>query len=106
MIGRAMVRRNPARYLAPIALIAVAAGAYVVVHANLTAKPRHVHQASRPSDLPRGKYAKDRFYVVQPGDSLSSISSKTGVPVPTLQNLNPKLDPSALQPGQKVRLRR
>lgn len=101
-----MVRRNPARYLAPIAIAAVVAGTYLVVHANLTAKHSHAHHAATPSVLPRGKYARARFYTVQTGDSLSTISTKTGVPVLVLQNLNPKADPSALQPGQKLRLRR
>jgi LysM repeat protein len=106
MIDRAMVRRNPARWLAPIALVAAAAGTYLVVHANLTTKPTHAHHASRPSNLPKGKYRDARVYVVQAGDSFSTISAKTGVPVPTLRALNSNADPSALQPGQRVRLRR
>jgi LysM domain-containing protein len=106
MIERPMRRRNPARWLAPIALVAAAAGTYVVVHSNLTAKATHAHHASRSPDLPRGRYRNARFYVVQTGDSFSTISTKTGVPVPTLRALNPKIDPSALQPGQRVRLQR
>ena len=106
MIGRAMVRRNPARYLVPIALAAVVAGTYLVVHANLDTKPSHAHHAPRPSDLPRGKYRTATFYTVQSGNSFSTISAKTGVPIQTLQALNPNADPSALQPGQRLRLRR
>jgi hypothetical protein len=103
----AMVRRNPARYLAPIALAATIAGTYLVVHSAVTSKPSHAtSQASTRGRRPRGKYARSRFYIVQPGDSLSTISVKTGVSVQTLQNLNPTVDPSTLQPTQRLRLRR
>jgi LysM repeat protein len=106
MIERPMVRRNPARFLAPIAIVAAAAGTYLVVHANLTAKSSHAHHVSKASGLPKGKYKHDTFYTVLPGDSLSAISAKTGVPVRTLQTLNPTVDPSTLQPGHVLRLRR
>jgi LysM repeat protein len=49
--------------------------------------------------------AKKTFYVVQSGDSLTAISVKTGVSVPTLESLNPGVDPNALQTGQRLRLR-
>jgi LysM repeat protein len=42
---------------------------------------------------------------VRSGDTLTSISIETGVPVETLQQLNPGLDTQALQPGQRLRLR-
>jgi LysM repeat protein len=106
MIERPMVRRNPTRYLAPIALVAVAAGTYVVVHANLTTNASHARHASRASDLPKGKYENHTYYTVQPGDSLSAISAKTGVPMRMLQSLNPTVDRSTLQPGNVLRLRR
>ena len=40
------------------------------------------------------------------GDTPSGIAEKTGVPLATLQRLNPRLDPQTLSPGQKIRLRR
>ncbi|MGA2930053.1 MAG: LysM domain-containing protein [Solirubrobacteraceae bacterium] len=40
------------------------------------------------------------------GDSLSTISVKTGVSIATLESLNPNVDPAALQTGQLLRLRR
>jgi len=48
---------------------------------------------------------EEKFYVVEPGDSLTTISSKTGVPVERLTQLNPDLDPQALISGQQVKLR-
>lgn len=95
--------RNPARYLAPIALAATIAGTYLIVQSRLNAGPASVHRASVGR---HGKYARQRFYTVQPNDSLSAIAVKTGVPVPTLETLNPSVDPNTLQTGQRLRLRR
>jgi LysM repeat protein len=102
-----MVARNRVRYIAPIALAATITATYVIVHAQLTkphsSTPSHrVHRSSRP----RGRFAKATFYVVQSGDSLSTISVRTGVSVPTLEALNPSVNPNALQTGQRLRLRR
>jgi Tfp pilus assembly protein FimV len=102
-----MVGRSRARYLAPIALTATIVAAYVIVHDGLTTKshPRPAHALTRPRRVNR-KLAGATFYTVQPGDNLSSISVKTGVTVPTLEALNPTVDPNALQTGQRLRLRR
>ncbi len=79
---------------------------YVVVHNGLTSKPK-----PRPAHVVhtiklKGRFAKATFYTVQAGDSLSTISARTGVPIPTLESLNPNVDPNALQTGQRLRLRR
>ncbi len=44
-------------------------------------------------------------YTVKTGDTLGSISEKTGVNVEQLQELNPDLDPQALVAGQKLKTR-
>ena len=44
-------------------------------------------------------------YTIKAGDTLGAISEQTGVPVETLQQLNPELDPQALIAGQKIKLR-
>jgi LysM repeat protein len=100
-----MVRRSPARFLAPIALAAVIAGTYFVVHSGLTKKTA-AHAQSKKRHQGRGKYAHANFYVVQAGDSLSSIATKTGISVTTLESLNPHIDPNSLQTAQRLRLRR
>jgi LysM repeat protein len=94
-------------------LIAVIAGTYVVVHQGIkqiTQKTSTSTTATRPVS-PRltrkqRKYAKHKFYVVQPGDSLTAIASKTGETVAKLQALNPRINPNSLQLGQRIRLRR
>src|SRR5262245_47458112 len=44
-------------------------------------------------------------YVVQIGDTLSSISHETGVPVSQILKLNPGVDPQILISGEKLKLR-
>ena len=43
-------------------------------------------------------------YVVQAGDTLSTIAARANVSVATLEQLNPTISPNALQVGQKLRL--
>jgi hypothetical protein len=44
-------------------------------------------------------------YVVQNGDTLTSIAQKTGVPVARIESLNPGIDPQILISGEKLKLR-
>jgi len=46
-----------------------------------------------------------KSYVVQSGDTLTSIAHETGVPVVTILRLNPGVDPQILIAGEKLRLR-
>ena len=45
-----------------------------------------------------------RYYVIQSGDTLGAIASRYGTTVDQLMTLNPGLDPTALQPGQRIRV--
>jgi LysM repeat protein len=108
---RAMVRRSRGRYLAPIALAATITGTYLIVHNGLTHKSStassHVTRQPPPAAKHRRTVDKAKFYVVKPGDTLSSIAQKTGVSVGTLESLNPKVvNPNSLQTAQRLRLRR
>ena len=47
-----------------------------------------------------------RFWTVKSGESFGSIAAKTRISIVTLEHLNPQLKPAALQPGDRVRLRR
>jgi LysM repeat protein len=111
MIAPAMVGwRNPARYLAPLAIVAVAAAAYVIIHSTLVHKhkpaPIPVVQTTTTSGATGLKLApRKKFYVVQPNDTLSKIAAKTGVSLTTIEKLNPSVNPDALHPSQRLRLR-
>ena len=54
---------------------------------------------------PKPKPLGPKSVVVRTGDSFGSIAAKTGKPIIRLQRLNPKLKPTELQPGDRVRLR-
>lgn len=53
----------------------------------------------------RGRNASPRFYVIETGDTLSSIAHRTGVPVVRIQKLNPGVDPQILIAGEKLKLK-
>ena len=55
--------------------------------------------------LPRPKPLGPRFWTVRPGESFGSIAAQTGVNLAKLEQLNPQLKPTTLQPGDQVRLR-
>jgi LysM repeat protein len=102
--------RTSARFLAPIALAAVAVGTYVIVHAGLN--PQH-STAPQSTQVQTGTtaghqrhHATPKFYIVKSGDTLSQISVKTHVSILRLSALNPSISANSLQTGQRLRLRR
>ena len=107
-------RRSPARWLAPLALIAVlVAFAAVVSGSNggggtsstTSATQAATHTKTSGNRATAKKTTHSRFYTVKVGDSLSGIADKTGVPLATIQALNPNVDSTQMTAGQKIRLR-
>jgi LysM repeat protein len=104
-------RKALARLLAVLALAATVVALVVVISDSLgdgnpnSNRPRvgrhgqHGNGKQGPGGKPR------KFYVVQSGDTLSSIASKTGVSVNRLERLNPDVDPQILLSGEKLKLR-
>jgi LysM repeat protein len=111
-----MAGRSPARFLAPLALVAFTVALFVIVTstsgdgeggagtpASNTSQPEATATpAAEEGDQPR----KRRVYVVKPGDTPSGIAEKTGVTLEQLEEANPDLDPQLLAPGQRIRLPR
>jgi len=54
---------------------------------------------------PKPKPLGPRFHTVRTGESFGSVAAKTGRSIYRLQKLNPKLKPTMLQPGDRMRLR-
>jgi LysM repeat protein len=48
--------------------------------------------------------ANVRYYTIQSGDTLGGIASSYNTTVDQLLTWNPGVDPSALQPGQRIRV--
>jgi LysM repeat protein len=100
--------RNPARLVAPLALVAAVIGVIVVVQASTsstTSQPDQPVATQRTSTQRRAPArARPRFYIVKPGDTLTAVAESTGVTLETIQELNPDVDPQALQAGQRLKL--
>jgi LysM repeat protein len=56
--------------------------------------------------LPKPRPKGPKFHTVRTGESFGSIAAKTHHNITNLQRLNPKLHPTLLQPGDRMRLRR
>jgi LysM repeat protein len=59
-----------------------------------------------PPPKPKPKPLGPMFWTVKPGESFGSVAAATGIDITTLENLNPKLKPSSVQPGDRIRLRK
>ena len=112
-------RRSSARLLAPIALVLFAFAFFLVLVNSDTSEDSDSgrDRAGQRSNTDTGTTTTGtdtddgeprvgaRFYTVKTGDTLAAIAETVGVPVDTLLELNPDLDPQALVSGQKIRLR-
>lgn len=63
---------------------------------------RYPPQPPKPKAKPPGPM----FWTVRPGQSFGSIAAATGINIVTLEQLNPRLKPVSVQPGDRLRLRR
>lgn len=101
-----------ARLFAPLAVVLCALACIYVVTSQgsdgsvnagtgeQSSKAQSSSESAAPASGPRRS-----VYVVKAGDSFSAIAAKQGVDVDTLQELNPQIDPRALQPGQRLKLK-
>jgi LysM repeat protein len=101
-----------ARILAPLALVLVALACLVVISSGGDNGPARSGSESSGSSSSGSsgaetttKVVKKSTYTVKAGDSFSAIAESQGVDVDVLQELNPDVDPRALQPGQKLKLK-
>ena len=108
-----MAGRSPARFLAPLALVAFVIALFAVVNSGLNGEEEtggtQNQSSNQPASSPNGKAKRQRKgprrYIVKSGDTPVSISEKTGVPLEQILSLNPNLDPQTLAPGQRIKLR-
>ena len=111
-----MVGRSPARFLAPLALVAFALALFIVLDRtsgddeteagrNTTAQPAKKTPSGEKEGTKKKKKSKPKTYTVKVGDTPSGIAEKVGVPLETILELNPDLDPQTLTPGTRLKLR-
>lgn len=97
-----------ARIIAALALVGAVVAVVMIVSASESGdssgngRHRNSHPAQQNNQPPR---TKAKAYVVKPGDTLISISHRTGVPVAEIRGLNPEVDPQILIAGETLTLR-
>ena len=103
-----MAGRSPARFLAPLALVAFVVALFMIVGGGDEGgdQPANTYGArgDRHGDAQAASKRKRKVYVVKPGDTPSGIAEKTGVSLEQLEKANPDLDPQLLAPGQRIRI--
>ena len=99
-----MAYRSPARWIAPLALVAAVIAIIVVVNGAKSSDSSKSDSGSARTTTTAHHKRKHLVYVVKPGDILSGVAQKTGVSVERLQELNPNVDANSLHPGQKLKL--
>ena len=100
-------RTNAAARIFAILALAVAVVVVVVVIASgvdddSSTNGKHGSHQAKKHVRPQTKAAS---YVVETGDTLTSIAHETGVPVASILALNPEVDPQILIAGEKLKLR-
>jgi LysM repeat protein len=106
-----MPDHKPNQFIRAFAVLALVAALIAVVAVVVTSGGSDGNgdgSANVKSDGPskRGRVAEERgVWVVRSGDTLARISDETGLDVDDLIQLNPDLDPQALQEGQRIDLR-
>ncbi len=104
------------RSSAPARAVAVAAllGGFLVLAVVIATSVGDGGEEGRSGGAPAGQVRQGDgggedeapgAYVVQNGDTLTSIANKTGVPVSRIEELNPGVDPQILVSGEKLKLR-
>jgi LysM repeat protein len=102
-----MAIRRPARFVAPLVLLATVAAVLLVVQNTLSEDSSTAPTATSTSTTRTTTTAKQgpKTYRVRSGDTLGAIAEKTDVSVDKLVELNPDVDPQSLRAGQRLRLR-
>ena len=103
----------PAAFLlaATIAIVLIRSGVESGRHAGTPAVPaastssKLVVTAAATTTTARRHSAPRRYWTVRAGDTFGVISAQTGVPVATIEQLNPTVKSTSLFIGEKIRIR-
>ena len=105
------------RYAAPAAFLLAATIAIVLIRSGMDAGGDAGTRVTNAPTITRKQVATtttkrgtttastQKFWTVQAGDTFGVISTKTGVPVATIERLNPNVSSTSLFIGEKIRLR-
>ena len=113
-----MQREEWRRYAAPAAFLLAATIAVLLIRSGLQSgsstpattivAPTTTHKVvatTTTSARTTTTTAGQKFWTVQAGDTFGVIAAKTGMPVATIEQLNPTVKSTSLFIGEKIRLR-
>jgi LysM repeat protein len=112
-------RNDRRRFAAPAAFLLAATIGIVLVRSGMDAGADRRTSTSSVPTITRKRVAStttttkrrtttpssQAFWTVQAGDTFGVISTKSGVPVATIERLNPNVSSTSLFIGEKIRLR-
>ena len=103
-----------ARYVAPTVFLLAVTGAVLLVRSTLhsdkpaatsTSRLVATRAATTPTPAVPRLSRPAQYYVIASGDTLDAIASRFATSVDALLRLNPGVEPTALRPGEHVRIR-
>jgi LysM repeat protein len=108
-------RRELQRFAAPVAFLAAATVAVLLIKSGLSGhSARTVSAPVAPTTTRRTGTAATttrttataaaRYYTIESGDTLGSVAAKESTTVTELLRLNPGIDPNGLHVGQRIRV--
>lgn len=101
------------RYAAPVAFLLAATVAVVLIRSGLHSggdgsagahTSPAITRAVSTARAPVHPRSHRRFWTVRAGDTLGSIAARAHVTLANLRRLNPKVSPTSLYIGEKIRL--
>jgi LysM repeat protein len=96
------------RYGAPVAFLAAVTAAVLLVRAGLETHSAPSTTVATTSVLPTaasGRSRRPRYYRLRAGETISDVAIRFDTSVEQLLALNPGIEPTALNVGQRIRVR-
>jgi LysM repeat protein len=90
-----------ARYALPALLLTLVIGTLLVLVLNSSSGDKSSAKAQTTQTVAKPRHRTIR---VRAGDNPSTIADRAGITLDQLEELNPRMDPRALHPGDKLKL--
>jgi LysM repeat protein len=90
-----------ARYALPALLITLVIGTLLVLVVSGSSNDKSSAKAQTTQTVAKPRHKSIR---VKSGDNPSTIADRAGITLDQLEELNPRMDPRALHPGDKLKL--
>jgi LysM repeat protein len=104
--------RRWARWIAPAVFLLAVTGVVLLVRSALlsdtpaaTSTAGRVTTRAKPAHRGPAPRVAAQYYVIQSGDTLDAIAGRFATTVDKLLLLNPGMEPTALTPGERVRIK-